>query len=271
MEQKIAFIGIIIESLNARAPVNSLLQEAAGKVLCQTGLPYDNNNKYIISVILDATDNEVKSLADKLGRISGVSVISTPPVNYVKIILDKYEYEPEEEMSMVLIGATPITDTVRIYKHDAPTNSNNYFWGSSVPANFYLETQVPQDAGHYEVRLHSAGSSSSATNPITTTPFVVLDHNTGDVKITLNKSNYDPGERMQITLKGAMPLSNSIYICRQRAPYSEKSIMWGCIVPLNNPIFTFAPKEEGRYEVRLHSVVRGIAEANLMYRVPFTV
>jgi len=64
----------MIEDLNASVHVNALLHEVADKVLCRTGFPYRNRGVHIISVMMDATGNEISALAGKLGRLPGVSV-----------------------------------------------------------------------------------------------------------------------------------------------------------------------------------------------------
>jgi len=74
MESRVALVGIIIEDLKASTHVNALLHEVADKVLCRTGYPYRSRGLHIISVLLDASANEINALAGKLGRLSGVSV-----------------------------------------------------------------------------------------------------------------------------------------------------------------------------------------------------
>ena len=74
METRIALIGIMIEDLSASVQVNALLHNVADKVLCRMGFPYRDRGIHLISVILDATGEEISSLAGKLGRLSGVSV-----------------------------------------------------------------------------------------------------------------------------------------------------------------------------------------------------
>jgi len=74
MESRLALVGIMIEDLSASVQVNALLHNVADKVLCRTGFPYRDRGVYLISVILDATGDEISSLAGKLGRLPGVSV-----------------------------------------------------------------------------------------------------------------------------------------------------------------------------------------------------
>jgi len=72
METKIALVGIIIEDLDASVQVNALLHDVADKVLCRMGFPYRNCGVHLISVIMDATSDDINELADKLNRLNGV-------------------------------------------------------------------------------------------------------------------------------------------------------------------------------------------------------
>ena len=74
MESRIALVGIMIEDISVSAHVNALLHDVADKVLCRTGFPYRSRGIHIISVMMDATGNEISALAGKLGRLPGVSV-----------------------------------------------------------------------------------------------------------------------------------------------------------------------------------------------------
>jgi len=74
MEQRIALIGIIVEDLDASAQVNAALHDYSDKIVGRMGFPYRNRGVNIISVILDATGDEISALAGRLGRIAGVSV-----------------------------------------------------------------------------------------------------------------------------------------------------------------------------------------------------
>jgi len=188
MESRIAFIGITIESLSAHMQVNALLQEIAGKVLCQTGLPYRSSSVHIISVILEATDEEIKSLADKLSRIPGVSVSTMLPVNNANISLDKNSYASGEKMTITLTGATPISNTIHIYKQGAPYNEPDHLWGSSVPTNNPFSTVAPTEAGNYEMRLHSVRYGVAESNLMAKVLFTVQAP-TSSEKISLDKNS----------------------------------------------------------------------------------
>jgi len=74
MEQRIALIGIMVEELESSAQVNAVLHDYSDRIVGRMGFPYRDRGVHIISVILDATGDEISALAGKLGRIAGVSV-----------------------------------------------------------------------------------------------------------------------------------------------------------------------------------------------------
>ncbi len=76
MEERIAIIGIFIHDLNAVAKVNEILHAHADAVVGRIGIPYRKKSINIISVIVNASANEISSLAGKLGRINGITAKS---------------------------------------------------------------------------------------------------------------------------------------------------------------------------------------------------
>ncbi|HTY45869.1 MAG TPA: TM1266 family iron-only hydrogenase system putative regulator [Patescibacteria group bacterium] len=78
MEQKrLGFIGIIIENrLKAAGSVNKVLSDFGDLIVARVGLPYAKKNCCVITLIVDATTDEVGGLTGKLGLIDGVSVKS---------------------------------------------------------------------------------------------------------------------------------------------------------------------------------------------------
>lgn len=74
MEQnRIAIIGIIIESNDAVESVNRILHEFNSYIVGRMGIPYRDRGVNIISVALDAPQNVINNIAGKLGRVDGVS------------------------------------------------------------------------------------------------------------------------------------------------------------------------------------------------------
>ncbi len=76
MEQltKIAVIAIMIEDAAVSDKVNALLHRYADKIVGRMGIPYREKHVNIISVVIDASSDEINSLSGNLGRLSGVRV-----------------------------------------------------------------------------------------------------------------------------------------------------------------------------------------------------
>ena len=77
MEKRLGFVGIIIEKREANASaVNELLGEFGSIIVARTGVPYEKRDCSAITLIVDATTDELGGLTGKLGNLSGVSVKS---------------------------------------------------------------------------------------------------------------------------------------------------------------------------------------------------
>ena len=70
---RVAVISILLESSDAAEQVNALLHEYGVYIIGRMGLPYPAKKIHIISVALDAPQDEINALSGKLGRLSGVS------------------------------------------------------------------------------------------------------------------------------------------------------------------------------------------------------
>ena len=73
MEARIALIGIIVEKDEAAEPLNALLHEYRDCVVGRMGIPYRERGVNIISVAVDASQDEINALSGKIGRLDGVS------------------------------------------------------------------------------------------------------------------------------------------------------------------------------------------------------
>ena len=77
MEKRVGFVGIIIEDRKKAAPVvNKLLSEHGDIIVARVGLPYRERHCSVITLIVDATTDELGALTGKLGALPGVSVKS---------------------------------------------------------------------------------------------------------------------------------------------------------------------------------------------------
>lgn len=74
MEKRVALIGIIIEKSESAAQINSILHEYADSVVARLGVPYRERGVNIISIVIDAPQNDISALSGRLGRIDGVNV-----------------------------------------------------------------------------------------------------------------------------------------------------------------------------------------------------
>lgn len=73
-ETRVVLIGIIVEDMDAVEKLNTLLHEYGKYIIGRMGIPYRDKNISIISVVVDAQQDIISSLAGKLGMIKGISV-----------------------------------------------------------------------------------------------------------------------------------------------------------------------------------------------------
>jgi len=79
MEQRaVGVVAIIVKQRAAGAPgVNQVLTDFGDIVLGRMGLPYPARGLNIITLIVDATTDQIGALTGRLGTLSGVTVKST--------------------------------------------------------------------------------------------------------------------------------------------------------------------------------------------------
>ena len=77
MDKRLGFVGLIIENREKNAAnVNTLLSEFGDIILARTGVPCPMRNCSAITLVIDATTDQLGSLTGRLGRVNGVSVKS---------------------------------------------------------------------------------------------------------------------------------------------------------------------------------------------------
>ncbi len=77
MNKRLGFVGIIVSDRRAAAPrVNEILSEFGEMIVARVGIPYRQRSCCVITLIVDATTDELGALTGKLGQIPGVSVKS---------------------------------------------------------------------------------------------------------------------------------------------------------------------------------------------------
>jgi putative iron-only hydrogenase system regulator len=86
IEHRIGVVGIVLERPEKIDLVNSILKEHASIISGRLGIPHLNGrNVNVISLVVDGTNDEIGSLAGKLGKIEGLSV---------KTAISKKSFEP---------------------------------------------------------------------------------------------------------------------------------------------------------------------------------
>lgn len=73
MESRVALIGIIVKNTGSVEQLNRLLHDYGGYIIGRMGIPYRERGINIISIALDAPQDEINALSGKIGRLDGVS------------------------------------------------------------------------------------------------------------------------------------------------------------------------------------------------------
>ncbi len=78
MEKRVGFVGILVEEpVRSAETVNRILSEHGSLILARMGLPQrEGRSAAVITLVVEATTDEIGSLAGKLGGVAGVSVKS---------------------------------------------------------------------------------------------------------------------------------------------------------------------------------------------------
>ena len=76
MERRIGFVGIILEDRESVEAVNHVLSDHAERNLARVGLPCRDRGISVITLVVEATTDELGALTGRLGKIGGISVKS---------------------------------------------------------------------------------------------------------------------------------------------------------------------------------------------------
>lgn len=87
MENRIALIGIIVESQDSVEKLNAILHEYGQYIVGRMGIPYAKRKVSIISIVVDANQDVISALSGKLGML--------PNVNS-KTVYSKIKKDPED-------------------------------------------------------------------------------------------------------------------------------------------------------------------------------
>jgi putative iron-only hydrogenase system regulator len=75
--KRIGFVGIIIDDRKKSSEyVNNILSEHGDLILARTGLPNIRGSTSVITLVIEATTDELGDLTGKLGAVKGISVKS---------------------------------------------------------------------------------------------------------------------------------------------------------------------------------------------------
>lgn len=73
MESRVALIGIIVQDKSVVDKLNSILHEYGKYIIGRMGIPYEKKGVSIISVVVDAPQDEISALSGKLGMLPNVN------------------------------------------------------------------------------------------------------------------------------------------------------------------------------------------------------
>lgn len=73
METRVAVIGIIVEDASSADKLNDILHDYGRYIIGRMGVPYRAKGINVISVAVDAPQNEIAALSGKIGNLPGVS------------------------------------------------------------------------------------------------------------------------------------------------------------------------------------------------------
>lgn len=74
METRVAIMGIIVEERDSVPRLNALLSEYGDFIIGRMGIPYEKKNISIVSVAIDAPQDNIAALSGKIGALPGISV-----------------------------------------------------------------------------------------------------------------------------------------------------------------------------------------------------
>lgn len=77
MDKRLGFVGVVVDNREKSAEVvNKILSEHGELIIARTGIPYHKKNCCVITLVVDATTDELGVMTGKLGLVKGVTVKS---------------------------------------------------------------------------------------------------------------------------------------------------------------------------------------------------
>ena len=90
MEERIGFVGIVIDDMNSANEVNRVLSGSGELLIGRIGVPDHENGRGVIGVLVRGDVKKLGALTGKLGNIPGVTVKSA-------VTKEKEKKRPETE------------------------------------------------------------------------------------------------------------------------------------------------------------------------------
>lgn len=76
-DTRVAIIGIVVEKPESAGQLNAILSEYREQIVGRMGIPYPKKQVSCITVVMDATADDINTLCGKIGRLDGVSSKAT--------------------------------------------------------------------------------------------------------------------------------------------------------------------------------------------------
>lgn len=73
MQTRIAVVSIIVEEESSVEELNKILHEYGKFIIGRMGIPYRKCGVNIISIAMDAPQDEISALSGKIGRLKGIT------------------------------------------------------------------------------------------------------------------------------------------------------------------------------------------------------
>ena len=73
MDTRVAIIGIILENKDNVEILNSILHDYSNRIIGRMGMPYKEKAINIITIIIDAPQDEINTLSGKIGKLFGIT------------------------------------------------------------------------------------------------------------------------------------------------------------------------------------------------------
>ena len=73
MDTRVEIIGIILEKKDEVEKLNSILHEYSNRIIGRMGMPYKEKAINIITIVIDAPQDEINTLSGKIGKLSGIT------------------------------------------------------------------------------------------------------------------------------------------------------------------------------------------------------